>query len=126
MTPPKFVKVLGRKWPVKVVDRDASIPGAAGSDDARGITDLEKETIHVYAAAGIMSDARAKETLLHEALHAILHVGRLGTYLVAPPADAEGNDKVKDEAFVDALAPHLLQFLRDNPVVIAYLTERVK
>lgn len=126
MTPPKFIKVLGRKWPVKIIDRDFPMPGAAGPDDARGITDLEKETIHVFAANGLMSDTRAKETYLHEALHAIMHTGRLAVYLVAPPADAEGNDKIKDEAFVDALAPALLAFMRDNQEVLAYLTERGK
>jgi hypothetical protein len=52
----------------------------------------------------------AKETLLHELLHACIY--------------PSFNDKsTTDEEFVLALAPVLLQVIQDNPELLEYLTQ---
>lgn len=53
--------------------------------------------------------SKAQEVLMHELLHAC-------TY----PTLAEGT-ALSDEQFVDGIAPTLLQVLRENPDLVAYL-----
>ena len=53
---------------------------------------------------------KAKEILVHELLHAC-------TY-----PSFNGDDKLDDETFVNAVAPVLLQVLLDNPELVGYLT----
>ena len=54
--------------------------------------------------------SKARETLVHELLHACTHPSFLG------------NEKLTDEDFVTAVAPVLLQVLQDNPKLLEYLT----
>lgn len=53
-----------------------------------------------------------RETLLHETIHAAWYVAGLQASDVAP----------HEEHVVSTLAPALLQVLRDNPGLLAYLT----
>lgn len=54
-----------------------------------------------------MEPDKDKEVLLHEVLHACGYPTLCG----------------KDEEFVDAIAPVLLQVMRDNPQLVEYLTQ---
>lgn len=120
---PKTIKVLGRKFTVTVVDRDKPLPDGGVAGDTSGVTHLDRETIHLYGDVKLQSAMTVRDTFLHEALHAIVYLGRLSVYLKDPDDEKE---KIKDEAFVAAFAPQLLAFLRDNPKALAYLTEPVK
>jgi hypothetical protein len=57
------------------------------------------------------------DTLLHESIHAILSVSGLKVMFDGEPTE---------EKFTERLAPLLLSFLRDNPTVVGYLTERIQ
>lgn len=58
-------------------------------------------------------EARIRETLVHELLHALWDVAGL------PSRDTE---RVGQEETVDALASGLTLLLRDNPALVKYLT----
>jgi len=58
-----------------------------------------------------------RDTLLHESLHAIVRQGFGSTF--------EAVDKAFEEQVVSFFAPRILALLRDNPRLVAYLTERV-
>ena len=83
-----------------------------GEDDehahrAYGVFDPGVPAIYLDKASG---DERTKVTLVHEALHAMLNISKL--------------DAVEDEEeLVGRLAPVLLDFLRSNKRVVAYLQE---
>lgn len=53
---------------------------------------------------------KQQETLLHEVLHSCTYPNLIGK-------------KVTDEDFVETTAPLLLQVLKDNPKLLAYLTQ---
>jgi hypothetical protein len=59
-----------------------------------------------------------RETILHEALHAVWGQTYLDTKIPDDAADSEG------EAIIRELAPRILALLRDNPQFVAYLTEK--
>jgi hypothetical protein len=52
---------------------------------------------------------KSQEILLHELLHACTH------------PSFNGDEKMDDESFVNAVAPVLLQVLQDNPELVSYL-----
>lgn len=54
-----------------------------------------------------------KETLLHEILHAALAVSGQTQFLTAK----------EEERIVSSLSPYIFQILRDNPILVSYLTE---
>lgn len=62
----------------------------------------------------IYVDARAD--LLHEILHAVLSESRRGDEAVVYDQD--------ENTFVEPMAPQLLQVLQDNPLLVAWLTEK--
>ena len=53
---------------------------------------------------------KQQETLLHEIIHSCTYPNLIGK-------------KVTDEDFVETTAPLLLQVLKDNPKLLAYLTQ---
>lgn len=59
-----------------------------------------------------------RETMLHEALHAIWNQTLLDKLYPDEEPDSPG------EAIISTLAPRLLAVLRDNPQLVAYLTEK--
>lgn len=59
-----------------------------------------------------------RDTLLHECLHAILFIDGI--------CSALGLNHDKEEKLVGLLTPRLLALLRDNPQLVAYLTEVLK
>lgn len=58
--------------------------------------------------------SKTREILIHELLHLCTYPSFTGAYETDPKLDAE--------EFVNAVAPTLLQVLRDNPDLLAYLT----
>jgi hypothetical protein len=71
-----------------------------------GVCSFDQLEIWVKAR---MRKTKAQEVLLHEVLHATTH------------PSFNGNKKMDDESFVNAVAPVLLQVLNDNPELVAYL-----
>lgn len=79
----------------------------------RGTTDVCTHTIRVDADG--LGPGAARETLLHEAIHACFHTAGL---------DAEGSAANEHaEQVITALAPQLLHLLRANPTLLTYLTD---
>lgn len=77
-------------------------------------------TVHSDLAIHLRADLAPsfeRETTLHEVLHEVLHS-------VCSLAGLQGDDDLDphEERIVAALAPALLQVLRDNPGLLAYLT----
>lgn len=58
-----------------------------------------------------MSEARKRETLLHECIHALLYEWHVDL------------GELKEEALVESLGDAFLALIRDNPQLITYLTE---
>lgn len=106
--PPSRFRVLGQSQRMRVVDE---VPTGFGSPELAGGTSFANSEAWIKSD---MSFHQQMETYLHEALHTMIQLGGLEVYL--------GH---QDEPFVNAFAPQLLHFLRDNPKVIEYLTQKV-
>jgi hypothetical protein len=87
------------------------------------------EQQHAHRAYGVYNEAeqsitldrglrfeRARETFLHENLHAVLAISQIDSIL---SAESDG----LSEHVVSAVAPVLLAWLRDNPHAVAWLQE---
>lgn len=79
-------------------------------EDLLGFCDTKQLKIHVDPA---QADGMARETLLHEILHAVADATGL--------ADGWGDD---EESTIRRLSPALLQVLRDNPGLVEFLTDQ--
>ncbi len=77
--------------------------------DHWGMTDKARQ---VVALSPDQSDQRTRLTLLHEILHALADITNL-----------DGIDPSVEERLVTQLAPALLDLLRENPGLVAYLTD---
>jgi hypothetical protein len=75
-----------------------------------GWTRSDRLQVALRVGGGI-HDHQKVETYLHEALHAIINTGRF----------IHSGQTLNEEAFITALAPHLLDFMRSNPDVVGYL-----
>lgn len=62
--------------------------------------------------------SQMRDTLLHEILHAAVDAASLSVGESAPINDAT------EEQIVRALSPWILQAIRDNPRLVAFLTEK--
>lgn len=95
------VRILGRKY--AVVSKD--IEGLFGRcDNAKAvITVCEDQDAH-----------SAKDTLLHEIMHAVLH------------QQGYDNPYKEEERYVRPLATGILTVLLENPALVKYLTEKDK
>jgi hypothetical protein len=71
----------------------------------------------IYIKPG-MSLSQSRDTLLHEILHVLIGTGVGLNYRVAIAENAD-----LEEAIVATVTPWLLGVLRDNPAVLAYLTD---
>ena len=108
MIPPSKIKVGSSVYSCEIVDE---FPRSEDYDGHYGMTNVVTERILVSAN---QSEGQLKDTVLHEALHAIIN--RSGWR----PSD---ND---EEKLVATISPWLLLVLQDNPKLVAYLTEKVK
>ena len=78
--------------------------------DALGNTDFDTNEIRIRKN---MRKTKSQEVLLHELLHTTTYPSFTGVY--------EGEEKLMTEEFVNAVAPVLLQVLKDNPKLVGYL-----
>lgn len=96
---PKAVKVGAHSYTI-LRKTKTQMPNDIGSCDTDGLQILIRKPVR---------SSIAKETLLHELLHACNYP----TFV--------GKENVSEEDIVNATAPVLLQVLRDNPELIEYL-----
>lgn len=113
---PAEISVLGQRFHVSVNEHptEALIADAPGTHGAYGATDRACLKI-IIRGGGILSEDSARDTLLHEVLHAVIGVSTMELY------HAEDN---LEEKVVGQLAPLLLAVLRDNPELVAALISR--
>jgi hypothetical protein len=84
----------------------------SGLPDA-GNCDADHERILIQEG---MASGATRDTVLHELIHACFGQGWM--------IRLKNIDKDLEEELVEALAPRLLALLRDNPKLVAYLTEK--
>jgi hypothetical protein len=103
---PRNVKIgpfkYALRWSVRVPEQEHG--------PLYGYCDNDEQIIYCRRT-GVHHDQIA-DTLMHEILHAALHVGRTNL------------TENQEEKVVAALAPLLLDILRRNPQVLAYLQEQ--
>ena len=115
MKPPKSVKVGPRTYTVHIKGKKVK----TARDNAPFF--LQGQAFHIPQYIIINPDQHVdqqRETLLHELLHCVFNV--------ADNLDVIRKiDDVDDleEALVRLISPHLYQVLRDNPALVAHLTE---
>lgn len=112
--PPRSFKVLGQIAHLRVVPREHGKAYADG-EDCIGANNLDAGQVFVVEGLG---PTQEQATVLHEVMHSIMYWHHLRVYL-------KDTSEETDEAFVHALAPALLAFLRDNPRLVTYLTQRL-
>jgi hypothetical protein len=100
---PKSILICGQRFTVEILPAK-DMPGL---DDAFGASRLIRQSIQLRADQG---PDQQRDTLLHETIH-----------MVAQLVDVEG--KKFDERTVNVLATQLLDTLRRNPDLVAYLME---
>lgn len=113
---PEEVIVLGQRFHVEVQTNPTANIHPAITDagvNVQGACDRELQIIAIRGG-GALTEDKARETLLHEVLHAVI-----GTARIEPFGDHEAEEQV-----VGQLAPHLLAVLRDNPALVAALISR--
>jgi hypothetical protein len=106
---PKQVRVGYLTYAIKPMSDEVSEAGKM-----MGHCDNSEALIRIWTGS---SAHQAANTLLHEILHACWHVGSLG--------DVCDDRDVKEEIAVSIFSNQLSQVWRDNPDVIAWITERL-
>lgn len=111
MRPPKHVKVGPVTYRVKTgraeIDRSSFVQGEpldGSCDHGAAVITLAPLDSHDVMAV----------TCAHEVLHALWYLAGIG--------DGEESDTVEEDC-VNRLAPLLVQLLRENPKLVAYLTD---
>jgi hypothetical protein len=111
---PETFTVLGQTVAVEAVG-DGSPIWADGHEhhayQVLGSYERSRQSVKVRTEG--ISEDQVRETVLHEALHAVINMGGFIAYL-------HGDD---DEVFVKAITPQLLDFLRSNPKVVRFLLQ---
>lgn len=120
MTPPEFIYLLSQRIAIEYVE-NLHVPAAPGEDHvpghshrAYGSYDEVTQTIALDTDVGF---ERARETFVHENLHAMFAVSQLDSLLGQWVPDSVV------EHIVGSLAPVLLAWVRDNPQAVAYVGE---
>lgn len=80
---------------------------------AYGVYDEAQQVITLDDSLGF---ERARETFLHENIHALFAISQLDGVI-------DGQSEGLSEHIVAAVAPVMLSWMRDNPEVMEYLTE---
>jgi Zn-dependent peptidase ImmA (M78 family) len=108
---PRKVKVGHARYTMKYEAELASISGANGTCGE------DTQTILIDP---LMGRDMERDTVLHELLHAVFHLSDARAHL---PKDDSGDTKDAEEKVIRPLASQLLELLRDNPKLVAYLLE---
>lgn len=103
---PEFLHVGPHRYTVVVDDPDVGDRGTNG--------ETYPERCRILIGPHQVESAR-RETLLHEAIHAVWHTTGLGSH-----PDIEDHE----ELIIDSLAAPMLALLRDNPHLVSYLTDQ--
>lgn len=118
---PHEIVVLGQRFHVGIVEHPTAAldPTEADTVEALGHCNRALQRITIRGG-GALTEDKARETLLHEVLHAVIGTARI------PPFSAESGHGEHDseEAIVSMLAPLLLDTLRRNPELVAALISR--
>lgn len=77
------------------------------NSDTHGVTNNKLRTVTIYPHA---DEQQERDTLLHEALHALLHECLFF-----------GDNDAQEEEFVLRFTPRLLAFMQDNPRIVEFL-----
>lgn len=110
--PPSSIRVGPFDYRVHVGGPEWDLAAAREGEDLRGETD--HRALRIVVCPG-MHPARTRNTVMHEALHAAFAVS-------GQPLD-DMKDLDPEENAVRVLTAPLLGVLRDNPGLVAYLTE---
>lgn len=110
---PKTVQVGGRPIKVKITDKIVANDGPGKYMDAAGTSNWKGQLIQIVASHG---PDEVADTFVHEAIH--MMIASVGL------ADDILEGKVDEEKIVLRLTPALLNFVRDNPKSIEYITNR--
>jgi hypothetical protein len=102
MTVPGKVKIGGQSWRVKV--------GPIHTDDGDYLYGRTVPRRLLIQVAADQAAAQARDTMLHEILHAVVSNTALGM------SDAD------EEQLIRTVTPWLLAVLRDNPDLTGFLT----
>lgn len=106
---PESVVVCGHSYEVKMVDDPDEALHRAGDPNSLGVSDHVKCRIRIRN--GEQSETQYRDTVLHEVLHAV----------IAQTYSQKAYAKDDDEQAVAVMATHLLDTLRRNPGLVAYL-----
>lgn len=82
-------------------------------DGYNGLLDSNTRTIVVD---GTIAEASIQETILHEALHAVIDA-------TGQRSDGDKDAEGEEEKLVAAMSPWLLLFIQKNPALIKYLAK---
>lgn len=103
---PKKAKVGPHTYTLRAVENLESL-----TDQTGGVT--FSEAVIVYDPA--QAHTQLRDTLLHELLHCVIF---------ETPLRKELKDSEEEEKLVWTLSPRILALLRDNPQLVAFLTEK--
>lgn len=107
MTPPETIELVGQRFRVAIVP-DSHAALASASADHRHVGTTKPAVQEIYVADDLGPD-QTRDTLLHEILHGLFAI--VGHF-----------DRQRDEERVVAgLTPLLLDCLRRNPDLVAFL-----
>lgn len=118
MRMPQFVTLLTQRIAVVRVEglHHPSEPNEFGESHAHRAYGVYEEATQVISIDKGLKFERARETFLHENLHAMLAMNQVDSLL-------EGQSQGLGEHVVSATAPVLLAWMRDNPAAVAWLQE---
>jgi hypothetical protein len=112
---PSALIICGQRFHVEEIDDPTEALGRHGSDDPIGQTDTNRGRIRIRGGSEHGPDQQ-RDTMLHEIIHVVLLLSDMHDI----PCTFK-NDRERERA-VSVLATYLLDTLRRNPKLVAYLT----
>lgn len=99
---------------IKVGPHVYTVVRATAEDKPDILGHADFDAMEIVLRKGLRT-TKLKEILLHELLHCCTYPSFTGVY--------EENEKYTPEDIVNAVAPPLLQMLKDNPKLVEFLTK---
>ena len=116
MSPPRVIRVLGKRFALEAVSDPEVAVVRGGAYECLGAADVVRGRIKYRAAGADSSPDEEADTVLHELIHVMISAAGI---------DHAFKNHDQQETAVDQLAPVLLDTLRRNPLLVAYLVEEV-